>query len=154
MRKITDDLEVEIQRRAAAGESVRSIAAWCGTQGVKVSHQAIDKLVRLNRQRLAEMTKSAVRERLGKTVLSDLDRLERIRKVLHRKAQRWHDAADPEMPDGVAATKVWTGIVAQEHRCIVDKLHYAGADAPERMSDAEVERRWQELRRAIAEADG
>jgi len=88
-RKITPVIEKEILRKAADGESSRAIAAWLlASRGLKITHQAIAKVLRGTRQERGEVAKAVVRERLTKTVVSDLDGLDAERECAMRERER------------------------------------------------------------------
>lgn len=93
-RKITPALEKEILAQAAEGNSARTIAAWLlAERGLKITHQAVGQLLRHTRQTRAEVAKVVVREQLAKTVLSDLERLDRSLKKVGRIELRTHSLA-------------------------------------------------------------
>lgn len=101
-KKISPALEKEILAKATEGASSRAIAAWLHTErGVKVSPQAVQRVLKLSSQTRAEVARAVVREKLSKTVISDLDRLgreqtrvEKLTKRLYRVAVRSLDTLE------------------------------------------------------------
>lgn len=87
--KISPKLEKEVLRLAAEGQSSREIAAWLlKERGVNVSHNAVAKRLRQTRVERAEVAKAVVREKLGKSVIGDLERLEREQRRVERISKR------------------------------------------------------------------
>jgi hypothetical protein len=77
-RKITPNLEREIMAKAADGESPQAIAAWLEKErGVKISRQAVFNRLKQTRVERAEVAKVVTREKLSKSVGSDLEGLTR-----------------------------------------------------------------------------
>jgi hypothetical protein len=154
IRKITPRLEVEILTKATEGASTRAIAQWLRDErGVTVSHQAVANLLRQTRQTRAEVAKVVVREQLAKTVLSDLDRLDRSLRKIVRVETRAHNlaihylerlaktAAVQDGPSNAAEKRSTKNLERAEffvdaalkatdrvRTLVVAKLHYSGAD--------------------------
>lgn len=93
-KKISPKLEKEILAKAAEQYSNRDIAKWLKDErGIKISHQAVGNMLRQTRDARAEVAKVVVRQTLGKTIVSDLDRLNREQNRVERLGRRMYRRA-------------------------------------------------------------
>ena len=89
-------LESEVLSKAGDGWTTRRTAAWLLTEhGVTVTHHTVARLLREHRSERADTAKTIVREKLGKTLTADLDRLEKHAAKLDRMADTLDH--DPEL---------------------------------------------------------
>lgn len=76
--KIAAELRDKIAEKAATGASNRAIATWLWKEHkVKVSHQAVGKIVTKNRSVRTAIAKSVITAYAEKNLPADLDRLQR-----------------------------------------------------------------------------
>jgi len=114
-------LEGAVLDKAGEGWTTRRISAWLlSDHGVTVTHHPVAKLLREHRSERADTAKTIVREKLGKTLTADLDRLEKHAAKLDRMA----DALEGE-------PELYCKAVEQLRKITDTKLHYAGADVPD-----------------------
>lgn len=119
--KITENLAPLVLQKAADGVSVRGLSDWLQAEHkVSLSAAAISRWLKKRREERADIAKSVAREALSKTVVSDIDRLEVIRRQVAKKASKL---------DAIYVTE-WVKLKELEVRIIDRKLHYAGADEP------------------------
>jgi hypothetical protein len=151
-RKLTPQLEKEILKKATDGESTRAIAEWLGTaRGIKISRQAIGKLLKHTRETRAEVATIVVREHLGKTVISDLERLAREGKRASRLGTRLYNEAHAmleelrssgdsletksKLANGIAKmAKTALDATARVESIASQRLKFAGADGADAQS--------------------
>lgn len=74
---------VSIIMGLSATQSNRQIQQTLSTQGIKLSHVTIGKIVRENRKERAEATKETINEHIKQTVTTDLDILQNTRDKLY-----------------------------------------------------------------------
>lgn len=117
--KIPPKYEPDLLRLAADGKSIAEIAAWLDAQGVTTSASGVKRLLKRLRAERAEVSRAVTVEHLGRTVISDLDHLEKIRA---EAAERAADCLDD---------KDWVGLKKLEVQILDRKLHYSGAGNPD-----------------------
>jgi hypothetical protein len=125
-RIVTPDVEDFIALKAGSGLSSRAISALLLSEmGVTLSFKGVSKEMSRRRAERSEVARAVVREKLGRTLLSDLDRLERIRKSVAARANRVKDhyteSGKPE----------WIMLKELEVKILDRKIHYSGADDPD-----------------------
>lgn len=116
-KKISANLEKEILKRSAHGDSGPQIVAWLlAEHGIKISRQAITDLLKKTRVERSEVAKAVVKDELTGQVTSDLQilmqslrRVERLERRLHAKANRFLTIAEKATkgepgPDGAPLT--------------------------------------------------
>ncbi len=143
--KIPPDAESGILEQAGKGRSLREICDWLETtHGVRVSPNAIRKKLAKGRADREVIAKAVVRERIVKTVTSDIDQLDRDTRRLKRLATSLYKLAlrKPLAEVGRTTTsQVYAAIVEQVRKLVDLKLHYSGADTPDdplaQLADAE-----------------
>lgn len=86
MRSIPPNLEPAVLGKAGEGLSLREIAAWLeATHGVKTTAPTVNRLLNRIKEERAPIAQAVVREKLAKTLTTDLDAvngiLERARKL-------------------------------------------------------------------------
>lgn len=149
-RAIPPDLEPEVLAKYGEGWRSRKIAEWLKVEhGVECSHAAVARIVAHARTERADVAKDVVREKLSKTLTTDLDvleaelrRVEKLSARLHKRAHQDLDilekpseadynalrtamlGADRMVARALEASATLTGIAKT-------KLHFAGADAPD-----------------------
>jgi hypothetical protein len=130
---IPEILEPAVLERAVSGSTCYEIADWLkAAHGVETSYRSVSRLLERLRAERKSLTQAVVREKLGKTVLTDIDRLERLRLQVHRKARaletRWPDDAAAQIEAG------WVDLKRLELSVLDRKLKSSGlddsADAP------------------------
>lgn len=125
MAKISPDLEREILKKAAAGATTREISSWCAeVHKVSVTFGAIAKMLRKTRETRTDVAAAITREALRPHVVSDLERLEEIRR---EAAERRKDAIKGK---GCAHLD-YVRLAQLEVEIIDKKLKLAGAGAGE-----------------------
>lgn len=77
-KSIPPKLEPEILKQVAEGLSYPEITARLAEQGIKTSKTAVQRIVARNTKERGELTKSAVQQKLVKTVTTDLDAVEQM----------------------------------------------------------------------------
>lgn len=117
---------------AAEGSTSDAIAAYFTAHGTRISGQAIRLRLARTREERGAVAASVTREHLRPVVLSDLDRLDRIRRQVAKKAR--------EVSPDLVMTREWTALKRLEADLVDKKLHYAGADDAglEKTSDDEL----------------
>ena len=142
-RKITPAIEKVALEMAAQGATTRAIAAHITkSMGVEVSHAGVAKLLVHTRSTRAEVAKVVVRESLSKSLLSDLEILEKWRNKLDAMAEKLYDDADrvrQAAVDGEANPKLMTEAsrscletVNQIRQITHTRLHFSGAGEPDK----------------------
>lgn len=122
-RAIPSDVEPEILAKSGEGWTSRKIAEWLRKErGIECSHASVSRVLRTVRADRAEITRSIVREELGKTVLSDIDRLEKHAANLDALADTHFAAAEKD-------PRVFIAVVSELRKISETKLHFSGADA-------------------------
>ena len=133
--------------KAGEGASTREIAAWLKAEhGVETTHGTVHRVLDRMRSQRADIAKAVVREKLAKSVVSDLDALDvernRLRmmsaRLYRRHKQACEAAEDPESGGGFAmhqaiagVTKSYLEVVDRIAKVVDLKLHYSGADTPD-----------------------
>jgi hypothetical protein len=120
--------EAEVLAKAAEGWSTRKIAAWIETdKGKKVGYVSVARLLKNRRGERAEVAKIVLREKLGSSLTTDIDRLERHASTLDRLAMARAAAGDDE---------VYAKLVEQLRKITDTKLHFSGAGEADDKTDA------------------
>lgn len=70
---ITPALMLEIQERAAIGQSLRQIQEWLANQGIKYSHVSISRVIKKQRKQRETLSQEILRPLLEKQLTNDLD---------------------------------------------------------------------------------
>lgn len=124
-RKITPPIERKIIGWATVDGLPPSamVERILAEDGISVTVQAVRKVVARTKADRQAATQAVVKEQLGRSAVSDLDRLDRIRSQIARKARSVD--ADPDR------VREWTALKKLEAEITDRKLHYAGADAPD-----------------------
>lgn len=126
MSKLSPQLEREVMARATAGESADALSAWLlGTHQVKISGRALRLRLARTRTERADVAKAVVRETLGKSIGTDLDRLERLARKAEKLAKK-----NEHVPD------LWVKLADTVRKISETKLHFSGADQPDGQPDA------------------
>jgi hypothetical protein len=126
---IPEALWPEVLEQSANGWATRKIADWLGqVHGVKVAHNAVADLLKKLRQQREEISKAIVREKLGKTVLLDLQALEKEGQRVRKVAKLLYNAlSEDDLEQAIPYLKA-----AEQHRKLIEtKLKFAGADSPD-----------------------
>jgi hypothetical protein len=124
---IPEVLWPEILEQSGNGWSTRKIADWLN-QVHSLTHHAVAALLKAQRQQREETSKAIVRERLGKTVLLDLQALEREGVRVRKVCKLLFGAID----DGDLEHAIPYLKAAEQHRKLIEtKLRFAGADTPD-----------------------
>ena len=77
--KIPEALRPEVLAKAGNGEGSEAIAAWLlAEHGLKITGRSVRSFLAARREERAEVTKSVIAEKLGKTVFADLDAVDGI----------------------------------------------------------------------------
>lgn len=157
-RSIPPKLYPHIREQSAAGKTTKQIADWLGVEhGVKTTYRSVARILEKDRAERAPIAREVVRKALEKTVVTDVDRLERVARQASTKATKIAAKAllDP------AWMRAWVAVKELELRAVDRRLHYSGADAenPQTVvvaSAAEARRVMREAFRevAVAEAAG
>lgn len=132
--KIPPNLEPAILEQAGLGKSLRQICDWlASTHDVHVGPTSIRKKLAKGRAERDVVAKAIVREKLAKTVLSDIDVLELEKRRLRKLARLHFEEAIHGVNRvlGKSSTELYC-LVTEHLRKVVDtKLHYSGADTPD-----------------------
>lgn len=127
MKIITQAVEEFIAAKAQTGASSRAISAMLlAEMGVTLSHKGVANEMTKRRNERSDIAKNVLREKLGKTLLGDIDRLERVRKQVNARAAKVKDRESP----GGGKTE-WLMCKELEVKILDRKIHYSGADTPD-----------------------
>lgn len=119
MAAIPPDLEPLVIAEAGKGLTTRQIAAWLKDRhGVETSHKSVAKVLARTRSERSEVAKVVLREKLGGSLTTDIDRLEKHASKLDTLAD---SAAEIKEFDSYAR------LVEQLRKITDTKLHYSGA---------------------------
>lgn len=116
MPKITPEIGEEILRMSTT-MSNRQIAEELTRRGTKISHTAVSKFIKEQRQERAETTKAIVQEYIRTTVPTDLEILEQIRDQLND----WRQNDDLRVTERLM-------VIDRLNKVIETRLKYSGAE--------------------------
>ena len=139
MAVIPPALEPSILAKAGEGRTLREIAAWLKSDhGVECSHVSVQRIVKRAKIERAEVTRAVLQEKLGKSVTTDVDRLEKHARQLDKMADDIYAkvAADatflkgPERdePTWVDGRETYAKLAEQLRKITETKLKYSGAE--------------------------
>lgn len=132
-------LESAVLEQAITGSSNRAVAAWLKDKhGIEVSHVTVGRMVKRLRSERADIAKAVIREKLGTSLTTDLDRLEKHARQLDELADdcfgriksdatfaKGHDkTGEPIYVDG---HDTYAKLVEQIRKITDTKLDYSGA---------------------------
>ena len=121
-------LQEEVLRLYALGHASDKIATWLVREkGIAATGRGVRDLLSSIRDERSNSTKALLRDKLGKTTLSDIDVIERIRLQISAKAEKWEERAEADSESAM----VWLRFKEAELKALERKLHYAGADTPD-----------------------
>lgn len=115
---------VSIIMGLSASQSNRQIQQTLSTQGIKLSHVTIGKIVRENRQERAEATKETINEHIKQTVTTDLDILQNTRDKLYN----WFQDDNLRISERLMC-------LDRLNKVIDTRLKYSGAGEPDSNSN-------------------
>jgi hypothetical protein len=126
---IPEHLRDEVLKRAALGQSSRSIAAWLQGQGVTGDHSKVARFIKAERGERSELTKAIVTEHIARTLPGALDRRAagtlRVADRLQVEIDEYKGALTGDDYTSLLDSLVKVSKVARE---IIDtKLKYSGA---------------------------
>ena len=121
---------VSIIMGLSATQSNRQIQQTLSTQGIKLSHVTIGKIVRENRKERAEATKETINEHIKQTVTTDLDILQNTRDKLYE----WFNDDNHRISERLMC-------LDRLNKVIDTRLKYSGAEEKE---DKEMIIKWGE----------
>lgn len=128
--KIPTAVESELLEKAAHGASTRELSQWLrDTKGIDASYKSVQRLLKSKHAERAEVSKAVLRQELGKTVLTDIERLEKHAAALDSKADALAKAK------GDKNLRAYVHVVGELRKVTHTKLHFAGGDTPDDAKD-------------------
>lgn len=116
MASIPPDLEPLVLQQAGKGLTTRQIASWLkSSHSIDTTYKTVAKLLARTRTARADVAKVVLREKLGSSLTTDIDRLEMLAAEAVIRAGKCLD------------DEVWCKLAEQVRKITDTKLQYSGA---------------------------
>lgn len=138
MAAIPPSLESSVIEQAGKGLTTRQIAAWLKeAHGVSTTYKSVARLLSRTRGERAEVAKVVLREKLGKSLTKDVDRLEKWAANIDELCVEAFEAIKggkdfarmgKDGPIFVEGRETLAKLVEQLRKVTDTKLHFSGAE--------------------------